>query len=48
MHLFDVNLPSQQVEASESNVVEAGHKIVEPVKTPVGNVGLAIVSFFQH
>lgn len=45
MHLYDVEIPSKNIKAYESNLVEAGNEITPPVQTPVGNVGLAIVSF---
>lgn len=46
MHLYDVKIPSKNVKAFESSSVEAGNKILPPVQTPIGNVGLAIVSYF--
>lgn len=48
MHLFDVDIPSKNVKIQESNTVEAGDEISPPVETPIGNVGLAIVSFFDR
>lgn len=42
-HLFNVDIkdgPSLR----ESDYVVAGKEIVKPVKTPAGNVGLAVVS----
>ena len=44
MHLFDVKIPEKNVDLRESSTVKAGEEIVPPVVTPVGNVGLAIVS----
>lgn len=41
MHLFDVNVQDGP-RLKESNAVIPGDKIVPPVPTPVGNVGLAI------
>lgn len=48
MHLYDVEIPSKNVKAFESSLIEAGNKISPPVKTPIGNVGLAIVSFLFY
>ncbi|KAK6624221.1 hypothetical protein RUM44_011080 [Polyplax serrata] len=42
MHLFDVEIPEQNVKLMESSYVEKGNSIPEPVPTPVGNVGLSI------
>lgn len=47
IHLYDVKIPSRNIESLESNLIEAGNQIVPPVKTPIGNVGLGIVSFFK-
>lgn len=44
MHLFDVNVQDGP-RLKESNSVIPGDKIVPPVPTPAGNVGLAIVSY---
>lgn len=48
MHLYDVEIPSKNVKAFESSLIEAGNEISPPVKTPIGNVGLAIVSFLFY
>lgn len=48
IHLYDVQIPSKNIQAIESSVVEAGTEISPPVKTPIGNVGLAIVSFYIY
>lgn len=45
MHLFDVDIPSKNIKINESSMIEAGNEISPPVETPIGNVGLAIVSF---
>jgi len=45
MHLFDVDIPSKNIKICESNTIEAGNEISPPVETPIGSVGLAIVSF---
>ncbi|XP_060844615.1 deaminated glutathione amidase isoform X2 [Rhopalosiphum padi] len=42
IHLYDVQIPSKNIQALESSVIEAGNEILPPVKTPIGNVGLAI------
>ena len=46
LHMFDVELSSQTTK--ESSYVEKGKKIVPPIPTPVGNVGLSVVSFFEN
>lgn len=46
MHLYDVEMPSKNVNVRESSLIEAGNEILPPIETPIGNVGLAIVSFF--
>lgn len=47
MHLYDVEIPSNNIQSLESSLIEAGDEIVPPVPTPIGNVGLGIVSFFK-
>lgn len=47
MHLYNVEIPSKNIKAYESSLIEAGNKILPPIQTPVGNVGLAIVSYFK-
>lgn len=47
MHLYDVEIPSKNIKAYESSLIKAGNKILPPVQTPVGNVGLAIVSYLK-
>ncbi|XP_069701548.1 deaminated glutathione amidase-like isoform X1 [Periplaneta americana] len=42
IHLFDVDIPEKKLRIMESDYVLPGDKIVEPVDTPVGKVGLAI------
>ena len=42
IHLFDVEIPEQNVRLMESSYVEKGKSITNPISTPVGNVGLAI------
>lgn len=47
MHLYDVVMSSKNIKAQESSSIKAGHEIMPPVQTPIGNVGLAIVSYFN-
>lgn len=42
LHLFDVDTP--EFKFRESKVVEGGQKIVAPIATPIGQIGLLIVS----
>lgn len=44
-HLFDVNLPESGIRLMESDYVLPGKMIHPPVETPVGYVGLSVVSF---
>lgn len=48
VHLFDVEIPSRNIKICESNLIEAGNEISPPVNTPIGNVGLSIVSFYSN
>lgn len=43
LHLFDVDTP--EFKFRESKVVQGGQHIVEPVITPIGRIGLLIVSY---
>ena len=43
LHTFDAKLSDQCM--NESSYVERGKKIIPPVHTPVGNIGLNVVSF---
>lgn len=45
IHLYDVQIPSKNIQSFESKLVESGTEISPAVKTPIGNIGLAIVSF---
>lgn len=45
LHLFDVDYKEGNVHLQESSYCKYGDKVVPPVGTPVGNIGLAIVSF---
>lgn len=41
LHLFDVDTP--EFKFRESKVVQGGDKIIAPISTPIGNLGLLIV-----
>lgn len=45
VHLYDVNLPEKNIVIQESASAERGNEIIAPVQSPVGKVGLEIVSF---
>lgn len=45
VHTFDVELSNKPI--FELLYVEKGRSIAPPVQTPIGNVGLAVVSFYQ-
>lgn len=45
MHLFDVNIPEKNIDLRESKYVVSGKEIVPPIHSPIGNIGLMIVSF---
>lgn len=40
-------MPSKNINVRESSLIKAGDEISLPVKTPIGNIGLAIVFFFK-
>lgn len=42
LHLFDVDTP--EFKFRESKVVQGGQQIVEPIASPIGRIGLLIVS----
>lgn len=44
MHLFDVDIPEKKIRLKESDMIQRGEKILLPVESPVGKIGLAIVS----
>ena len=44
-HLFNVNIPERNINLKESSYVEPGNKILPPVSTVAGMLGLGIVSF---
>ena len=51
VHLFDVELPDKRIKLRESDYIQHGKKVAEPIDTPVGKIGLGIVSkllFFLH
>jgi hypothetical protein len=43
--MFDINIPEKNTRIMESEYVIPGERIVPPVDTPIGKLGLAIVSF---
>ena len=45
-HLFDVDIKGK-VRLKETDVTIPGKEIVPPVETPVGKVGMMIVSFWE-
>jgi predicted amidohydrolase len=46
-HLFDLNMAEKGIRLMESDYVLPGQMILPPIKTPVGKLGLSVVSF-QH
>lgn len=46
VHLFDMDNKDTGIRLMESDYVIRGNEIVSPVSTPIGNLGLSIVSFF--
>lgn len=47
IHLFDVVLPDQNVRLKESDSTTAGSRVVVPLATPAGLLGLSVVSFLS-
>ena len=47
IHLFDMENKDTGVRLMESDYVKKGCEIVAPVSSPVGNIGLSIVSIFD-
>lgn len=47
LHLFDVSIPEKNVHLRESDFIIGGSQIVKPINTPVGSMGLSIVSFLR-
>lgn len=47
VHLFDVVIPEENVYLQESSFIKAGTEIVHPIETPIGKLGLGIVSCFK-
>ena len=47
IHLFDVSIPGK-INLRETDYTIPGQTIQPPVTTPVGNVGMAIVSFAEY
>lgn len=48
IHLFDMENKETGVRLMESDYVVAGDKIVDPVDSPAGKLGLSIVSFMNN
>lgn len=46
-HLFDLNIPEKGIRLMESDYVLPGQMVLPPIKTPVGNLGLSVVSFYD-
>lgn len=44
VHLFDMELPDKKLKLKESDYVEPGAALAELVDSPVGKIGLGIVS----
>lgn len=42
-HLFDVELPDKKIRLKESDYVEKGCSLIEPINSPIGKIGLGIV-----
>lgn len=45
IHLFDVDIPEKKIRLKESSYVKAGSELVLTECTPVGRIGLGVVSF---
>lgn len=43
-HLFDIEIPEKRIKLKESDYVQKGESITPPVESPVGKIGLGIVS----
>lgn len=43
-HLFDIELPAKKIKLKESDYIEKGSSITAPIDTPIGKIGLSIVS----
>jgi hypothetical protein len=46
-HLFDLNIPERGIRLMESDYVIPGQMILPPIETPIGNLGLSVVSFYD-
>jgi predicted amidohydrolase len=46
-HLFDLNIPERGIRLMESDYVLPGQVLLPPVETPVGKLGLTVVSFYE-
>ena len=42
-HLFDIELPEKNIKLKESDYIEKGNSISQPIDTPIGKIGLGIV-----
>lgn len=47
IHLFDIDVPGG-IRLKESDYTIPGNELVSPVDTPIGKVGLGIVSFMYQ
>lgn len=43
-HLFDVEIPEKKIKLKESDYIEKGGSVASLVESPVGKIGLGIVS----
>lgn len=48
LHLFDMDNKDTGVRLMESDYVLRGTEIVPPLSTPIGRLGLSIVSFLEN
>ena len=44
IHLFDVEIPDKKIKLKESDFVQKGESLTEPIETPIGKIGMGIVS----
>jgi predicted amidohydrolase len=45
LHLYDVNYPEENIKMQESDTAQQGEGLVPPLESPIGKIGMAIVSF---
>lgn len=43
-HLFDVEIPERNIKLKESDYIVKGGSITPPIESPIGKIGLGIVS----